>query len=51
VRSATEGHGQGSDHRPIIAELVLGRALQRPAAWSGLRLVTGGGTGADGDAG
>jgi endonuclease/exonuclease/phosphatase (EEP) superfamily protein YafD len=29
VRSVTEGHGQGSDHRPIIAELVLGRALQR----------------------
>jgi endonuclease/exonuclease/phosphatase family metal-dependent hydrolase len=22
VRSVTEGHGQGSDHRPIIAELV-----------------------------
>jgi endonuclease/exonuclease/phosphatase (EEP) superfamily protein YafD len=34
VRSVTEGHGQGSDHRPIIAELVLGRALQRPAAWT-----------------
>jgi hypothetical protein len=38
VRSVTEGHGQGSDHRPIIAELVF-RALRRPAASSGLRLV------------
>jgi endonuclease/exonuclease/phosphatase family metal-dependent hydrolase len=33
VRSVREGRGQGSDHRPIVAELVLGRAL-RPAAWS-----------------
>ena len=24
VRSVKEGHGQGSDHRPIVAELVLG---------------------------
>jgi endonuclease/exonuclease/phosphatase family metal-dependent hydrolase len=32
VRSVREGLGQGSDHRPIIAELVLGRAQQRPAA-------------------
>jgi endonuclease/exonuclease/phosphatase (EEP) superfamily protein YafD len=35
VRSVKEGHGQGSDHRPIVAELVVGRALQRPAAWMG----------------
>jgi endonuclease/exonuclease/phosphatase (EEP) superfamily protein YafD len=27
VRSVKEGVGQGSDHRPVVAELVLGRAL------------------------